>query len=73
MPFVKGSDFLTGVMAVRPLMRRRSLEVTPALPAVPFIGVVVVVKIGLRDLALARFSTLESDPEPSFSSCMGSG
>lgn len=29
--------------------------------------------IGLLDLVLALFSRLESDPDPSFSSCMGSG
>lgn len=67
-PLVKGSDFLTGVFVVRPLMRR-FLE--PVLAA-PFIWTAAD-KIGLLDLVLARFSTLESDPEPSFSSWMGSG
>ena len=65
-PLVRGSDLLTGLIVVSPLMRRLLL---PA--AVPFIWVMVT--IGLRDRALARFSRLESDPEPSFSSCMGSG
>jgi hypothetical protein len=56
----------TGLIEVRPDMRLLLLPV-----AEPFI--VVVVKIGLLERALARFSRLESDPESSFSSRMGSG
>lgn len=48
---------------------RRFLE--PVLAA-PFIWTAAD-KIGLLDLVLARFSTLESEPEPFFSSLMGSG
>ncbi len=48
---------------------RRLLDPAPALP---FIWVAAD-SMGLLDRVLARLSTLESDPEPSFSSFMGSG
>ncbi len=67
LPFVRGSDLATGLIEVSPLMRRLLLP-----DAEPFSWLLVVM-IGLLERALARFSTLESDPEPSFSSCIGSG
>ena len=67
MPLVKGSDFVTGVFVVRPLIRLRLLALRE-----PFIWVAAV-KMGLRERARALFSRLESDPDPSFSSWIGSG
>ena len=63
-PFIKGCDLVVEDFLVEPLMRL-------LLPAVgmPFIGC----SIGLLDLVLARLFKESSEPDPSFSSCMGSG
>ena len=66
-PLVRGWDFATAVAdlrLVRALIRLFLLAV-----AEPFMGC----GIGLLERALARDSKLSSDPEPSFSSCIGSG
>ncbi len=63
-PFIRGCDFAVEDFLVRPLMRLR----LPAV-AMPFADW----RIGLLDLVLARLFKLSSEPEPSFSSWIGSG
>ncbi len=66
-PLVSGADFETLLLGVRPLIRRcLEVEMAP-------LGWLFVVKTGDLDRVRARFSRLESEPEPSFSSDIGAG
>lgn len=62
-----GWDVLPGFLGVRPLMRRRGRPLT----AVPFTWLSV--DMESRERLRARFSSEESEPEPSLSSAIGSG
>ena len=68
-PFLKGSDFLICVLGVSPLNRRRFELLKEPL------GWLFVVRTGDLERVRARCSRLESEPEPepSFSSEIGSG
>lgn len=65
LPFVMGWEVVTGVFGVRPLIRRRGRT------AVPFTWLSVDTES--RERLRARFSSDESEPEPSFSSAIDSG
>lgn len=69
MALVNGSDLATGAFAVKPLSRRRlDVDIKP-------FGWLFVVRTGDLERVRARFSRLESDPDPapSFSSDIGGG